>query len=145
TAPRPFLDKTPYPNRHAPVVTPAPGKLGALLLTETPGYLLRPSSTRKSVRARRSSGKNYFETPVTNGNHWDVSDAEIEVAPVEVVKKDIPVEDYDEIEYMPPTAIERPYEPVFDMPDYKVAGKRLFEMMHSYKFDDQVDLYYAAE
>jgi hypothetical protein len=105
---RPFLDKTPFPNRNAPAGTPAPGgKLGALLLPETPGYLLRPSSTRKSVRARRSSGRNYFETPVTNGCHWDVSDSEIEVAGVQEVQEEeaAQVEDYDEIEYMPPSAI----------------------------------------
>ncbi|KAA1472823.1 hypothetical protein DENSPDRAFT_839198 [Dentipellis sp. KUC8613] len=150
---RPLLDKTPFPNRHRRVedaITPAPAKLGAPVLDgdhlSVPlDGALRPSSTRKSIRGRRSSGP-HFETPVTNGNHWDVSEGEIEVAAVEAVKEDeAEVEDFDEIEYMPPTAIEPPYEPPFEMPDYKVAGKLLFELMHSHQYDDRNDLYWAAE
>ncbi|TFY59339.1 hypothetical protein EVG20_g7830 [Dentipellis fragilis] len=153
TVNRPLLDKTPFPNRHRRIedaFTPAPAKLGAPaldgdLLSVPLDGALRPSSTRKSIRGRRSSGP-HFETPVTNGNHWDVSEGEIEVAGVEAVKEEeAEVEDFDEIEYMPPTAIEPPYEPPFEMPDYKVAGKLLFELMHSHQYDDRNDLYWAAE
>jgi hypothetical protein len=31
------------------------------------------------------------------------------------------------------------------MPDYKIAGRQLFKAMHSYAFDDRLDLYYATE
>ncbi|KAI0058108.1 hypothetical protein BV25DRAFT_1994533 [Artomyces pyxidatus] len=153
TLSRPLLDKTPFPNRQLKAVTPIPsnkkaGMLPAMdqhLTVATPGHLLRPSSTRKSVRARRSSGPN-FETPITNGNHWDVSDMEIEVPAVdEVQEEQAETEDYDEIEYMPPTAIERPYEPAFEMPDYTVVGAQLFKLMHSHTYDDANDLYFAAD
>ncbi|KAI0311583.1 hypothetical protein OF83DRAFT_1046897, partial [Amylostereum chailletii] len=104
---RPLGDKTPFHNRgrNVSLATPAPiGKMGSYLVAETPGYLLRPSSTRKSVRARRSSGP-CFQTPITNGNHWDVSAGDIEVEDAQEEAEAAPVLDYDEIEYMPPTAI----------------------------------------
>jgi len=53
------------------------------------------------VRARGSLGPK-FETPVTNGRHWDVSDIDIVVPSVEESKEEV---DDDEIEYMAPTAI----------------------------------------
>jgi hypothetical protein len=88
-----------------PAATPAQLGEKLNLLMKTPGFLLRPSSTRKSTRARRSSGALNFETPATKGHHWDVSDTEIEVAAVQEAVEEESVEDYDEIEYMPPTAI----------------------------------------
>ncbi|KAH9972443.1 hypothetical protein BGW80DRAFT_373037 [Lactifluus volemus] len=48
-------------------------------------------------------------------------------APSEEVQR----EDYDEIEYMAPTAIDPPYTPHFDMPDLKLVGAHLFDMMRS--------------
>jgi hypothetical protein len=66
---------------------------------------LLPSSVRKTVRGRRSSGP-VFETPVTSGNHWDVIEGDV-IAPVvpEAQVEEAQTEDDDEIEYMPPTAI----------------------------------------
>ncbi|KAI0949106.1 hypothetical protein AcW1_008806 [Taiwanofungus camphoratus] len=159
TLTRPLLDKTPFPNRVAnsvPFKTPVPqtAKLAKLSLLDagpivTPGALLRPSSTRKSLRIPRSSsgGKAYkFETPVTQGNHWDVSDGDVSVGEVDTEeKKAVEEEDYDEVEYGPPTAIDPSYEPPFEMPDYKVLGRTLFEMAHSDHFDDTADHYYAAD
>jgi hypothetical protein len=112
---RPFLDKTPFPNRVAahPLHTPLPHgpkfpKLsflehgtGALLHPhDTPETLLRPSSARTHIRVPRSASRS-FETPLNQGNHWDVSDVSICVPEVQV---QVPVveEDYDEVEYMPP-------------------------------------------
>ena len=71
----------------------------------TPGHALLPSSARKSVRGRYSSGP-AFETPVAKGNHWDVIGGDIEVPTLpEAQGKGVQPEDFDEIEYMPPTAI----------------------------------------
>jgi hypothetical protein len=109
---RPLGDKTPFANRQRRVVqdpTPGPakanlpvqdGKLGPL----TPGHALLPSSVRKTVRGRHSSGP-VFKTPETNGNHWDVMEGDV-TAPVapEAQVEEVQSEDYDEIEYMPPTA-----------------------------------------
>jgi hypothetical protein len=68
-----------------------------------------PSSTRKHSRVPRSASRS-FETPVTRGNPYDVSDISIDVADVMPVagaanQSSVIEEDYDEIEYMPPTAI----------------------------------------
>ncbi|OBZ70534.1 hypothetical protein A0H81_09463 [Grifola frondosa] len=160
---RPLGDKTPFPNRVAgavPFKTPAPetAKLAKLSLLEPEpaqilAPLLRPSSARKSLRiplngsaGRRAS----FKTPETQGNHWDVSDGDMDlggdVAVEEVEVQEMEAEGLDdEIEYMPPTAIDLPYEPPFDMPDYKVLGRNLFEFAHSAPIDDSADLYYAAD
>lgn len=90
--------------------TPCPTKLNPPALDErldflTPGHVLLPSSARKSVRGRRSSGP-LFETPVPSGNHWDVIEEDA-IAPVvpEVQGEEVQQEDYDEVEYMPPTAV----------------------------------------
>ncbi|KAH9949117.1 hypothetical protein B0H21DRAFT_688884 [Amylocystis lapponica] len=154
---RPLGDKTPFPNRAAPLRTPAPhaAKLAQLELLApapalTPGALLRPSSMRKSLRIPRTStggGKLDFTTPVTQGNHWDVSDEELQVgaeAGVEEPEAE-PAEDFDELEYMPPTALDVPYAPPFEMPDYKVLGRNLLELAHFDRFDDEADQYYAAD
>ncbi|EED78599.1 predicted protein [Postia placenta Mad-698-R] len=158
TVSRPLGDKTPFPNRvanDAQSQTPSPlnEKLAKLSLEEpgpaiVPGALLRPSSARTSLRIPRTSGGKYeFKTPITQGNHWDVSDGDIDVeSEIQSEEQEaVQEEDYDEIEYMPPTAIIPPYEPPFEMPDYKVLGKTMWEMMHSVKFDDSADLYYAAD
>jgi hypothetical protein len=45
-----------------------------------------------------------FETPKTSGNHWDVMEGDV-IAPVAPAQgEEAQSEDYDEIEYMPPTA-----------------------------------------
>ncbi|CAL1705949.1 unnamed protein product [Somion occarium] len=155
---RPLGDKTPFPNRQQnvpPLHTPAlqTAKIAKLSLldhelVQTPGHLLRPSSNRKSLRAPRASGsggkRNVFKTPVTNGNHWDVSDGDIQVelSDAQAETEEI-VEDYDEIEYMPPKVPEQPYEPLFPMPDYKVLGRNLLCLAHSSYVDDAAELHFS--
>ena len=117
---KPLGDKTPFPNRVAnavPFDAPAPqtAKLAKLALLEAPQEalpepLMRPSSARKSLRAPRLSGgmpQLDFKTPVTRGDHWNVSDGEIDVDAEEEAAEVASVqgEDDDEIECMPPTAI----------------------------------------
>ncbi|KAH9986013.1 hypothetical protein BJV74DRAFT_845937 [Russula compacta] len=150
---RPLGDKTPFTNRQRSGIldpTPGPakanrsirnGKLDFLTL----GHALLPSSARKTVRGRHSAGS-VFETPVTSGNHWEVIEGDV-IAPLasEVQGEEAQPEDYDEIEYMPPTAIDPPYAPHFDVPDYKLMGIQLFDMMHSFPKDDATDRFYAAE
>jgi hypothetical protein len=86
------------------------------------------------------------------------------IAPVvpEEQGEEAQTEDYDEIEYMPPTAIgastafspcrsiptpivDRPYTLHFNVPDYKLAGMQLFDMTHSFLRDDATDCFYATE
>ena len=169
TVVRPLGDKTPFANRQWRMIrdsTPGPAKANSLqeekLGLLTPGHALLPSSVRKTVRGRRSSGP-VFETPVTSGNHWDVIDGDV-IAPAasEMQGEEAQTEDFDEIEYMPPTAIgasdtfspchflstpnvDQPYTPHFDVPDYKLAGMQLFDMMHSFSKDDSTDRFYATE
>ena len=90
--------------------TPGPAKANRPIRNEkldflTPGHALLPSSARKTVRGRHSSHL-VFETPVTSGNHWEVIEGDV-ITPVasEAQGEDAQPEDYDEIEYMPPTAI----------------------------------------
>lgn len=93
---RPLGDKTPFPNRTVNQPPAAGAKIPQPALVDSSP---RPSSARKHDRLPRSAGR-VFETPITNGKHWDVSDIEIEVdAPI--VNQSID-ENYDEIEYMPP-------------------------------------------
>jgi hypothetical protein len=110
---RPLGDKTPFANRQRRVVldpTPGPAKANLPVQDEnlglwTPGHALLPSSVRKTVRGRHSSGP-VFKTPETSGNHWDVMEGDDVIAPVapETQGEEAQSEDYDEIEYMPPTA-----------------------------------------
>ena len=121
---RPLMDKTPFPNRVATSSfggagkTPGPqglklSKLSLLVpepeesLTSDVAPLLRPSSTRKSLRGRLSGN---FKTPLTKGNYWDVSPgdeaigAEAQAPGGETVQAEA-VEEDDELEYMPPSAV----------------------------------------
>ncbi|KAI0355791.1 hypothetical protein OH77DRAFT_1424747 [Trametes cingulata] len=167
---RPLMDKTPFPNRVAPGglgTSKTPGMKGTKLsklsllvpepeqpelLSPDVAPLLRPSSTRKSLRGRLSGT---FKTPVTKGDHWNVSPGDMgmgvgmELAggpAVQATEESVPVEDEDdEIEYMPPTAIERPYEPPFDLPDYSSIGKTVFALGHAPLLDDTLDVYYGAD
>lgn len=154
---RPFLDKTPFPNRivnlnniHAqtPYLHPA----SASGTPGTPDSALRPSSTRKHIRVPRNSQK--FETPLNTRNHWDVdsNDESADGIAVGLPEPALPEEeeDFDEIEYMAPNTlgtsalysspvtvilkqrrlyVDLPYQPPFDleMPDYKVLGKTIME------------------
>lgn len=129
TLARPLGDKTPFPNRNRDVArTPFP--LAQIALDPvpglTPGSALRPSSTRQTVRrSSRTSGSlglgdvsglnltalglGTFQTPRVNGNPWDVEDIELGQSTngvQEVVEEEeVEIEDYDEMEYMPPKAV----------------------------------------
>jgi len=150
---RPLGDKTPFSNRQRLVVqdpTPGPAKANLPVQDEnlglwTPGHALLASSVRMTVRGRHSSGT-MFKTPDTSGNHWDVVEGDV-IAPVapELQGEEAESEDYDEIEYMPPTAKDPPFAPHFDVPEYKLMGMQLSDMMHSYWKDDAIDRFYAAE
>ncbi|KAI0663658.1 hypothetical protein C8Q70DRAFT_372219 [Cubamyces menziesii] len=164
---RPLMDKTPFPNRVAPGggfgTSKTPGGKGSKLsklsllvpepeqpelLSPDVAPLLRPSSTRKSLRGRLSGT---FKTPVTKGDHWNVSpgDMVMEMAggtAEQATEQVLAVSDEDdEIEYMPPTAIERPYEPPFELPDYKSMGSTLFNIGHAPLLDDTLDMYYSRD
>ncbi|THU95487.1 hypothetical protein K435DRAFT_125676 [Dendrothele bispora CBS 962.96] len=136
-APKPFLDKTPFPNRIA-LQTNAQTPFGANLSVDTPDSFLRPSSTRKHIRVPRTSLK--YETPMNTKNHWDLSDDDMSVPVIEEVPKLLlPEDDYDEVEYMAPNTLDLPYQPPFDfeLPNYKDVGKRLLEMAWSGCVDDE--------
>lgn len=113
-------NKTPFVLRNQFPATPVPsGKLNLgftphpSTLLDAPGSVLRPSSTRKSLRVPRSSSKS-FETPDTNGRrpHWDVSfndgldeDVSMEVpGSSEAIAEEIEVDEDDptELEVMQP-------------------------------------------
>ncbi|KAG2341076.1 hypothetical protein BDR05DRAFT_936817 [Suillus weaverae] len=130
---RPLGDKTPFPNRIANHSTPL--QMTKPIFDVTPGALLRPSSARKHVRLPRSASKG-FQTPLTGGDHWDVSDIDINPEVVAAPSQSIEEEDYDEIEYMPPKLPEMPYEPPFELPDYKEVGRVLLALTHSCPIDD---------
>ena len=130
---RPLGDKTPFPNRQQPPAqqlrTPKPQATKLLLevdsadtqtLLHTPECLLLPSATRrrKSLRLPSAITKS-LKTPATRGNHWDVSDGDVDLGAEEdehgdleaensqakstgVVSEVAEVDDDDEIEYMPP-------------------------------------------
>ncbi|KAJ7131619.1 hypothetical protein C8R46DRAFT_970854 [Mycena filopes] len=150
--PRPLVDKTPFPNRVAlasKFATPLPDKqkLAQLLLeanktnalysnsNPAPDSAARVSSARAHVRAPRLSANTNFETPLLNGNPWDVS--EVEIVLPDTVAEVLESEDYDEIEYMPPKSVDA-YTPPFNfpLPDYSTVGKRLLGLAHSYPYDD---------
>lgn len=166
TITRPLGDKTPLPNRLANTLfqTPfprinKPSKLnddGGKEEGDTPDSIQRPSSMRKHLKQPRNSGKK-FETPVNNGNHWDVSDGDIVLLDTQAVPDPIVEgeDDLDEVEYGPPNTlgmslqilliyyinsrnIDLPYEPPFDfeLPDYKKVGRTLFQIGHSFRYDD---------
>ncbi|KAJ3882615.1 hypothetical protein F5051DRAFT_295399, partial [Lentinula edodes] len=128
---RPFLDKTPFPNRivnlsNANNIHAQTPYLHPTSASGTPDSALRPSSTRKHIRVPRNSQK--FETPLNTRNHWDVdlNDDSADDIAVGLPESALPEEeDFDEIEYMAPNTFDLPYQPPFDleMPDYKVLGK----------------------
>lgn len=120
---RPLMDKTPFPNRVASGNFGNAGKTPGLKLSKiallvpeaeqeslSPDVapLLRPSSTRRSLRGRLSQN---FKTPLTKGNHWDVSPEDMEGIDGALADDAKPetetavADEEDEVEYMPPTAI----------------------------------------
>ncbi|OAX40922.1 hypothetical protein K503DRAFT_736667 [Rhizopogon vinicolor AM-OR11-026] len=130
---RPLGDKTPFPNRIVNHSTPL--QVIQPLFDVTPSAFLRPSSARKHIRLPRSASRS-FQTPVTGGNHWDVSDIDINPEVAAAPNQSIEEEDYEEIEYMPPKLTELPYEPPFELPNYKEVGKTLLTLIHSYPIED---------
>jgi len=129
-------DKTPFHhNRQDPLFTPAPQafKIVKFALEEDEpellwppstaaptSTLLRPSSTRKSLRGRLSGGDGdkekgeerfgpldlkglQLQTPMnTKNRHWDLGDLDLEVSVKTEPIAEEEEEDDDEIEYMPP-------------------------------------------
>ncbi|THH18518.1 hypothetical protein EW146_g2487 [Bondarzewia mesenterica] len=91
---RPLVDNTPFPNRQQNFVDYSGSVVGEACPTCDAG----PSHHR--ARFRSNTRCVTLTTPVTNGNHWDVSDIQIDVPAVQEVQE-AEVEDYDEIEYMP--------------------------------------------
>jgi hypothetical protein len=158
----PLHDKTPFPNRIAPARTPGPQK--QLAKSTLSIAHVRPSSTRKNVRTPQSASKSppnltTFKTPVMRQLEWDdVGDESLsfERPNAEDLKTDVivqPVVDEDEdIEYMPPTAIcsshthrisganlfrlslvpDPDYEPPFEMPSYKSLAKGLLAFAQTF-------------
>ncbi|KII92512.1 hypothetical protein PLICRDRAFT_474855 [Plicaturopsis crispa FD-325 SS-3] len=129
-AARPLIDKTPFPNRThpAPAHPPTGKKSGALLE-------LRPSSTRKHIRTPRPS----LQTPAVSGNPWDVSDISITTNTIAAESDSaINEEDHDALEYMPPTAVDVPYDPGFEMPEYAVLGRALWAGACTWPVDDEL-------
>lgn len=126
---RPLGDKTPFPNRQQlpaqQLRTPKPqatkllleiDDAGTKMLTQTPECLLLPSATRrrKSLRLPSAISKN-LKTPATKGNHWDVSDGDVDLGAedgdiddgssrAKTAGVDVQASETsdDEIEYMPP-------------------------------------------
>lgn len=110
---RPLGDKTPKPNRQSlSLFTPAPRNLKASKLALSPlqddleitSPTRPPSSSRTKLRSPRLS--KCFETPVTKGDYWNVSDVSIEQETTafegasDVAANEL--DDESELEYMPP-------------------------------------------
>lgn len=131
---RPLGDKTPFPNRTANRATLVSSPSARLANRPPPDESHHANSARRHVRLPRSASKS-FETPVNAGNHWDTSEIDIEVGSA-TVNHSYEKEDYDEVEYMPPKVDEVPYEPPFELPNYKEVGKTLMALIRSYPVDD---------
>ncbi|KAG7086422.1 hypothetical protein E1B28_002376 [Marasmius oreades] len=134
TISRPFLDKTPFPNRVVSIHTQTPFNRD---LSETPDSPQIPSSTRKHIRLPKQSQK--FETPLNTKHHWDLSDDEVEIAAPVAPPRVLEVkEDYDEVEYMPPNTLDLPYQPPLDfqLPDYREVGKVLMGFSRNLVLDE---------
>lgn len=113
---RPLGDKTPGHNLRQitnPLGNGAPGGKDALskpifVDQDLLQSVARPSASRKNLKTPRFSLEKkagLFRTPEPSGkNYWDVSDISIaeELAELSMQEEESP--DYDEVEYMPPTA-----------------------------------------
>ncbi|KAF8585905.1 hypothetical protein K439DRAFT_1632169 [Ramaria rubella] len=132
-----ITNQTPF-SKACPPVTPGPTSLkpskSFVVFNESSVGSPRISSTRKKPRLPRSASKS-FETPETTGNHWDVSDGSIEASIIE--ETSIVEEDYDDVEYAPPTAIEPEFDPGFDMPDYKEVGATFMSLFRQTAIFDE--------
>ncbi|KAL0057878.1 hypothetical protein AAF712_002950 [Marasmius tenuissimus] len=134
TISRPFLDKTPFPNRIISLQNQTPFQRD---LSETPDSAQRPSSTRKHIRLPRHSQK--FETPLNTKHHWDISDDELELAAPIAVPEVVEVkDDYDEVEYMAPNTLDLPYQPPFDLqlPNYREVGQTLMGLSRNLALEE---------
>ncbi|GJJ06416.1 hypothetical protein Clacol_000607 [Clathrus columnatus] len=85
----------------------------------------RLSSARKTTHHPGFIAKS-FKTPIS-GNPWDVSDGSIEVTHVNEL---VQLEDEDDVEYSPPTALEPDHGLNLEFPDYAVA-RNLFNKISS--------------
>ncbi|KAL5507470.1 hypothetical protein ACEPAH_6926 [Sanghuangporus vaninii] len=149
---RPLGDKTPKPNRQSlSLFTPGSRnqKTPKLVLptiqseNDIPSPTRPPSSSRTKLRNPQPS--KCFETPVTKGDHWNVSDVSIHEGTSTLGKANEAtadeLDDDSEPEYMPPKPIEPPYEPPFELPDCREVGQTLLKLAHSYPVDDSPYVY----
>lgn len=154
-------DKTPLPNRQmfsnlSPLPRSASKKSSKTplpsLLEVVKGSTPQPPSTGRKKSRTPSSIKRVYQTPITKGDHWNVSDVSIDLAGTsleEVAEEVIDADDFSDVEYMPPTATGvffhkrnkillandtavPPYEPPFELPNYKELGANLWRAAHSY-------------
>lgn len=126
-----ITNRTPFHNAQYPV-TPGPASIkpsNSLTIfkdaSKAPSAR-RISSTRKKLRLPRSASKS-FQTPDPMGNHWDVSDGSIEASVIDEVS--ITEEDYDDVEYGPPTAIGT-FAFFFSVLDFLITGTQTQNMTH---------------
>ncbi|KXN87697.1 hypothetical protein AN958_08266 [Leucoagaricus sp. SymC.cos] len=148
---KPLTDKTPFANRILDTYkTPASDqksfKLNVVnsVINEQLGATpesgpgsARASSTRKHARVPKANAN--FQTPANQGNHWDISDGDIVVPEMEqVLEIEEEFDDSEEIEYMPPNALDLPYHPPFDfdLPDYKLLGQAALRNVFGYPADE---------
>ncbi|KAG9089059.1 hypothetical protein FRC06_001729 [Ceratobasidium sp. 370] len=108
----------------------------------------RPSAGRLSIRAP-SSVIREFKTPDARGRraHWDIGDVDPDPdmdnnveASNSIRLEGAGVEEEDELEYMPPTAIIPEYQPMFDMPDMHAFGQAVRSLTYSHWPKDEVDV-----
>ncbi|CAE6416849.1 unnamed protein product [Rhizoctonia solani] len=152
-------NKTPHPKSRKPVSTMTPvagsAKKSNLKLSFTPAppqviddapkaTARRPSAARLSIRAPRSGN---FQTPDARGRpaHWDVGDIAPDMDEGVQLSNDTEVkvaevQNEEELEYMPPTAMVPDYEPLFEMPDLKLFGQAVYSLTHSYWPKDEIDV-----
>ncbi|KAJ7598628.1 hypothetical protein C8J56DRAFT_814784 [Mycena floridula] len=139
TASRPFLDKTPFPNRTGNATQfQTPYNQTNLDFGGSPDSALRPSSLRKHIRVPRGSLGKAFETPANRRDDlWDnISDISLSMPETEEegpAVAEFVGDDFDEIEYMPPNNFDLPHYPPFDfdLPDYKHVGQALASLAYS--------------
>ncbi|KAG8706540.1 hypothetical protein FRC08_000994 [Ceratobasidium sp. 394] len=108
----------------------------------------RPSAGRLSIRAP-SSVVREFKTPDARGRraYWDVGEVDPDLdmdnnveASNSIRVEGAEVEEEDELEYMPPTAIIPEYQPMFDMPDMQAFGQAVRSLTYSHWPKDEVDV-----
>ncbi|KAF8332828.1 uncharacterized protein EI90DRAFT_712486 [Cantharellus anzutake] len=148
-----LTNNTPYPSRLLPVSplggTASPIKIPALLTTD--GSILKasestipPSRSRHSARLPRLSDQNQaFQTPAPDGRRgfWEHSSEDISAESTSLMGDGSSLmagaefEGDDEVEYMPPPVEPLPFDPGFDLPDFKALGESLWKIGNIAQFN----------